>query len=147
VLLTIDPGADSGWAYFSSTIEITACGLVYEPSRVWVGLPHPQRVVIERPAIYAHGRQKARPADVITLALRAGEWAGFCRAEGLPRPEYVEPAEWKGQVGKDVCHARAWARLSERERSRVDAAVRGLSPGVRHNVLDAVALGLWAVQR
>jgi hypothetical protein len=39
--------------------------------------------------IYPGGRQKARPADIIALAVRAGEWGGEVRARFGVEPEYL----------------------------------------------------------
>jgi hypothetical protein len=147
VLLTIDPGADTGWAQFSDSNTLQRCGLASgaDDAEVWSGV-WPARVVIERPKIYPHGRQKARPEDIITLAVSAGEWGGIAKLRRCS-VEYVEPFEWKGQLNKDVCHARARKRLTAEELVIVDAACAELAVDVQHNVLDAVALGLWVVQR
>src|SRR5262249_46591745 len=127
VLLAIDPGASQGWARFS-TNRLWQCGL---------GQPTPflgsVRVVIERPALYPGRSQKARPKDIITLTLAAGETAGRILAVNPEaRVEYVEPHTWKGSVPKDVHHARIWAALAEDEKSIVAAACKGVAPGKRH---------------
>ena len=95
---------------------------------------------IEAPVIYP--RSKADPSDILKLARDAGEWGGIYKVL-VALVRYVEPAEWKGQLPKDVCHARMWLKLSEEEKAIVDAACRGLAPSKRHNVLDAVAIGVW----
>lgn len=59
-----------------------------------------------------------------------------------PRPE-----EWKGQIPKDVTHKRLETRLSPAERFRLDATLKAVAPSVRHNALDAVALGVEYVLR
>jgi hypothetical protein len=97
--------------------------------------------------IYPGGRQRARPADVIKLATRAGEAAGqYARPYGV-EPEYVEPHAWKGSVDKNTHHARIWAKLKPDEQAIVSAAARGIAPSKRHNILDAVGIGLFAVGR
>ncbi len=140
-LLAIDPGADAGWARFDTAGQLAACGL---------GAPGPgstSRVIVERPMIYPGGRQKARPADVIKLATRAGEAAGqYARAVGV-EPEYVEPHAWKGSVDKNIHHARIWAKLTPIEQEIVSASARGVAPSKRHNILDAVGIGLFVVGR
>lgn len=137
MLLAIDPGADTGWAYFEKK-KLTKCGLGAPPV---VGVTE---VLIEKPTLYP--RSKARSSDVITLAVRAGECGGAYGSLGVA-VEYVEPRTWKGQVPKDVHHARIWATLAQDERLVVDRAVSGLAPSKRHNVLDAVGLGLYGVGR
>jgi hypothetical protein len=139
-VLTIDPGADAGWAWFDNG-TLAGCGLG-APAQ-----PNADRVIIERPMIYPGGRQKARPADVIKLATRAGEAGGlYARSRGV-EPEYVEPHAWKGSVDKNIHHARIWAKLSTDEQAIVSTAARGVAPSKRHNILDAIGIGLWAIGR
>ncbi len=142
MLLAIDPGADTGWARFDvATCRLEGCGL-------GAAAPGPtSRVIVERPMIYPGGRQKARPADVIKLATRAGEAAGlYARTAGI-EPEYVEPHAWKGSVDKNISHARIWAKLTPAEQAIVSDAARGVAPSKRHNILDAVGIGLWGIGR
>lgn len=142
-ILAIDPGADAGWALFdvAPAGRLIGCGLgAPASSKV-------DRVIVERPMIYPGGRQKARPADVIKLATRAGEAGGmYARIWGI-EPEYVEPHAWKGSVDKNIHHARVWAKLTPDEQAIVSAAARGVAVGKRHNILDAVGIGLFAVGR
>lgn len=142
VVLAIDPGADQGWAIFENG-TLTACGLGEPPLT-----SAPSRIVLERPMIYPHGRQRARPRDVITLALRAGEAGGhYGRAFGVA-PEYFEPDEWKGgPVSKQAHHPRIWKRLSDAEGRVVSVSAGRLALGKQHNVLDAIGIGLFALGR
>lgn len=142
MLLAIDPGADSGWARFGDDGALVACGL--NDGAMDAGIT---RIYIERPMIYPGGRQQARPRDIITLALRAGDWAGWLRGFVGVQAEYVEPAEWKGQVRKDIHHARIWARLSPAEQAIAADAAKGIAPSKRHNMLDAIGIGLHAIGR
>ena len=155
MLLAIDPGADQGWALFDEKV-LVRCGVgdfrpVIEPDFQKVAgavllVSVLECVVCECPTLYRGG--KARPADVITLALRAGEAVGF--AKGMwpnAKCEYVEPRTWKGQVPKDVHHARIFAALNDIERNVVATNLKGLAASKRHNALDAVGLGLWAAKR
>lgn len=138
MLLAIDPGADSGWALFGSSRLLEKCGLG-RPTEFAIA-----EVVIEKPRIYPGAKQKARAEDVITLAVRAGEWGG--RYEHL-KVRYVEPHGWKGAVPKEIHQPRIWAKLDAREKDIVDRACKGMAPSKRHNVIDAVGIGLWAVGR
>lgn len=149
--MTIDPGLATGWALWRGT-TLVDCGLddprrselhVVNPPGEYVG----DVIVdawIEAPVIYP--RSKARPADIMNLCRQAGEWFGTYRTLGV-EAHYVEPAEWKGQVPKDIHHARVWAVLSDDERSVVTTAGNGVAPSKRHNILDAVGLGLWVAKR
>ena len=125
-------------------------------------------VVWECPQVDERTRHSA-PACVKLAAvggMLAGIYVGACGAKART----VLPTEWKGSVAKPVHHARVWRMLHDVERSLlggdatlavIEAAQRkgaldrwGL-PGVRyypsgwdtHNLLDAVALGVWAVGR
>lgn len=142
-ILAIDPGSDMGWALFDEG-RLISCG---------VGTPdgaalHIGRVVLERPMIYPGGRQRARPRDVITLALRAGEAAGlYARRYGV-EPEYFEPDVWKGgSIAKEAHHPRVWKRLSQAEHEIVSKAATTVPEKKRHNMLDAIGIGLFALGR
>lgn len=139
MFVSIDPGLDTGWALWSP-IALVACGLGDPRSSKKHVVDDIRDVWIESPVIYP--RSKARPADIVKLAREAGRWAGIYELLVTPA-HFVEPATWKGQTPKDVCHARMWAKISHAESIIVDAAVRGMAPSKRHNVLDAVALGVW----
>jgi Holliday junction resolvasome RuvABC endonuclease subunit len=97
-------------------------------------------VVIERPQVYVHSRAKGDPNDLITLALAAGAMIGAMRATRtkLIVVEY-KPAEWKGQVPKDVMTRRIKRSLTEDEHERVRLPS---ASSLAHNVWDAVGIGL-----
>jgi hypothetical protein len=137
--LAIDPGITTGWALFSGEGELVDCGIGSPPRRRYQG------VLIERPRIYPHGRTK-NPNDVLSVAINAGEWAGYYRALGCP-VTYVEPAKWKGQIPKDVHHARIFAKLTPKEQGIMLGCAEGIARSKRHNMVDAVGLGLFQVSR
>lgn len=136
MILAIDPGTDTGWALFDDAGRLVSCGLGDPPP---VGIDT-FRVLIECPRLRPHERN---PQDILKLAVKAGEWGGVYR----PRAEYLSPNDWKGSVKKDTSHARIWNVLTAAEQGVVDRAVRGLAPSKRHNVLDAVGIGLHGVGR
>jgi hypothetical protein len=153
VYVTIDPGLATGWALWTSgaTTTLIACGLgdprstpkhVVTPRHENDDVVHD--VWIESPRIYPRGH--ADPQDIIVLARGAGEWGGIYSVLATT-VHYVEPAQWKGQVPKAIHHARVWAELRAVEKDIVDAASRGIAPSKRHNILDAVAMGLWVAKR
>lgn len=140
MLLAIDPGVTSGWATFKEG-SLTACGINLTSIP-----PQTTRVVIEIPRIYPGGRTK-NPNDVLSVAVRAGEWGGLARARGL-NPEYIEPRAWKGgNVPKPIQDARDWSRLTSEEQAIVDKAARKMAPGKRNHMIDAIGIGLKAVGR
>lgn len=143
MLLAIDPGADSGWAIFFQGV-LVSCGLGDDPK------PLPDRLellVVERPVIYPGGRTR-NPNDQITLALSAGEWLGRFRARSR-EVQLIEPRAWKGTIDGDVCNARVFGRLDAGEQMVVDDAIRAqkVPARKRHNVLDAVGIGLFVSRR
>jgi hypothetical protein len=141
VLLAIDPGQATGWALLDLAGRLLHCGLNNPPD----ALPTASRVVVERPRIYPGGRTK-NPNDVLSVAINAGEWAGRYQARGF-KTEYVEPQRWKGSVPKEIHHPRIFAKLLPSEQVVVADAGKGIAPSKRHNMLDAIGIGLWAVGR
>ena len=98
-------------------------------------------VWIESQVIVA--RYTKRPADIVKLAQDAGRWAGIYSTLGVDA-HFVEPNVWKGgPVPKNISHPRIWSALNAREQSVVDVGCRGMAPSKRHNVMDAIGIGLW----
>lgn len=96
-------------------------------------------LVVERPQIYTRGTSKGDPNGLIELALLVGALLATI-PHGLYRAPL--PHEWKGNLPKDICHARALSKLDAAER---DAIEPQRSVRKRGDVHDAVALGLWAI--
>ena len=144
----IDPGKASGWAQYSGG-KLFACGIFsdWQYPQVWHG--GFQQLVLEVPRIYPN-RSKGDPNDIVELALTAGEIRGHYRPLVTSIIE-VFPASWKGQVPKDIHHARVLRELGEDERRLLDVEKRKPTKtnphGYDHNMLDAVALGLWFLKR
>ena len=145
MFLTIDPGADMGWSLWDGG-RLADCGLG-DPRTSHYGHPNLYSCVwIESQVIYP--RSKARPADILKLAQAAGRWAGIYSALGVPA-RWVEPAQWKGQIPKPkrgetyIIEKRVLEVLSPPERAVLDLGCKGLCASKRHNVIDAVGIGLW----
>lgn len=147
MLLAIDPGTNVGWALFDKTGvgvgvfgELISCGLGGEPD----GAAVVHEVVIEHPVIYPGGRTK-NPNDVLKVAINAGEWGGRFRHVA----RYVKPQQWKGNVPKAVHQPRIWAKLTNTERKVFDDCLdtAKVPKSKRHNVIDAIGIGLYAVGR
>jgi len=131
-ILGLDPGADQGWALLRDG-ELISCGLG-EP------LASGCLCIVERPTIYKYG--KAKPEDIITLAIRAGMAAGRAQSRGCT-VEWVEPRTWKGTISKDMHHRRIRAKLQHMETLVLGQVEKALPEGKFHNVMDAVALAKW----
>jgi predicted nuclease with RNAse H fold len=145
----IDPGKVAGWAQWTNK-KLTSCGIFSDwnyPTLWHRGCE--QYLVLEVPRIYPH-RSKGDPNDIVDLAMTAGEIRGFARAAGCHIIE-VFPRTWKGQVPKEIHHARVLKHLADDELRLLDVEARKFSKtnpnGYDHNMLDAVALGLWFLQR
>jgi hypothetical protein len=134
MLIAIDPGLKTGWACFREGV-LVSCGLS-TPERWNALLLDDVSVIIEEPTIYPHS--KAPPADVMALQLKVGELKGRFELRGC-KVELVQPREWKRQVPKPIHNMRTLKALTDAERS--------LAEGVRHDVLDAIGLGLWKLGR
>ena len=132
-LLAIDPGAKQGWAVFAGGV-LVAVGKGAAPMRAIDVL------VIERPESRG-GRTNTPVDDLITLAIRAGETVGRHRAHLHPAGtvRWATANEWKGQTPKPISHGRAIKALTPDERALVE--------GVGPDALDAVAIGLWYLER
>lgn len=149
-LLTIDPGATyAAWALWrdgvlekaeQTSASKTLGGVVRKAIEgVAVG-PRGFSVLIELPQHYTEDREE-RAADLFRVAATAGALAYAFEAWGA-NVTFVRPPEWKGQVPKAAHHARALQVLRADERVRVYCSAKD-----RHNVWDAVAMGLWALKR
>lgn len=135
-LLAIDPSlTKTGWALFNRELRLVRCGRMTGEEAVREGIVNwAERVIIEEPRAR---RGHRRPNDIIKLAVLTGRIVG-----SHPNAHRVAPEEWKGQLPKDVCWARA-----ERVLSSVELRVCELCPYFDNNVQDAIALGLWDLKR
>lgn len=149
MLLAIDPGADTGWSLFDEPGRLVACGLGDPRDSGHVRAAKIRKLIVERP--HQHGR--ARPKDLITLALRAGRWAGVFgfKDEDV---DYIEPMVWKGTRNKDQTKPLILAKLAPYEEVIVKQAIatggpkgRAMAEGKQHNMLDGIGIGLHGVGR
>lgn len=97
------------------------------------------RWLLEAPQNYERFGVAHRDLDRLRAVLKAVEREARA-AGGTARR--IRPATWKGNVPKAVHHARTEAALAPEE-----VAVAYPKGAYDHNVLDAVALGLFAVGR
>jgi hypothetical protein len=156
-MLTIDPGTKClGWALWDNPTGILqSCGLarVSKESkkkrtnpenldffiRDMIGqLPSAKDAIVELPRIYPKER-KVDPNDLINLAAVAGAFS--CKA--WQSATFVTPRDWKGTVPKELCHKRAIKALGTGELSILNEALRETPESLAHNLLDAVAIGVY----
>lgn len=147
-VIAIDPGRTSGWArYVGHRLQDAGTFAEQAYPLSWAA---PSWLVIEVPRIYPGGRGKGDPNGLIQLALTVGEIRGHYRARGCRIVETF-PSMWKGQTPKEIHHARVLAKLDAQELRALDPhrrrATKTNPHGYDHNLLDAVALGLWFLER
>lgn len=139
ILLAIDPGVNTGFALFRNGY-LSNCGIQKDIDFFYFA----NTLVIEKPQIYRGRLQKGDPNDLITLAIQVGRYVErFSRVAS--RVELVLPATWKGQVPKEIHHPRIMNTLNETERPVIEAVKCAKS--LRHNIIDAVGLGIWFLQK
>jgi len=149
-ITAIDPGATSGYAQFAEG-KLFAAGTFSGEAfpEVW-HRGYAQTLVLEVPRIYPSGG-KGDPNDIIQLAMRVGEIRGHYVRTASARIVEVFPRTWKGNVPKEIHHARVLAQLGDQERAVLAPHARRVTKtnphGLDHNMLDAVGLGLWFLKR
>lgn len=102
--------------------------------------PYPDRLALEYPRVYPGPRQKGDQNDLLPLA------GVVCAlAAHFPFAEVVRyfPRDWKGTVDPDVMIERIQGRLEPSEVKAVESCPKWL----RHNLWDAVGIGLKSVGR
>lgn len=94
--------------------------------------------VIEKPMVYPLGTRGAGddPNDLIEVALTVG--AVMSVAESTIT---AYPRDWKGTVPKEIHNKRVLAALTDKDKALIERVPSGL----RHNVIDAIGLGLWTL--
>ena len=150
VVLAIDPGGTTGWAYFKEG-ELLACGYgafdVVSAREVWPDSSLKGGVcIIEYPQAYPGPKSKQDPNDIMRTAWRAGGFALKYRHMGMLIEE-VFPNGWKGTVSKELTYERVLDRLSESEKKLLLQSKPAKSKKLDHNMVDAVGIGLWRVYR
>lgn len=137
ILIAIDPGRMTGLAFFESG-RLVQARLLKDPLSC-PSLGKADLVVLEIPTMYPYSG--IDPQTMVTLAIRGGFVAGRVIA---PQLKLVQPREWKGQRPKEVDNRYTLRLLCDHERRIV---MRSTTKAQRHNVIDAVGLGLWALGR
>jgi hypothetical protein len=107
-------------------------------------------VVLEVPRVYPHSRAKADPNDLIKLAVAGARIAQVIAGHG--NVLCIAPSDWKAQTDPDIMCERVLAKLDDAERGIVEAVFaahgkKGMPKSLRHNVLDAIGIGLWRTGR
>ena len=160
-VVAIDPGKRAlGWSVWLYG-QLAGCGLARVDTTVRdLGEIAGQMVdqvpggadlaVVERMVQYpSQGRrdsqrvQDAKANDLLDLQAIGAFLAGQLARKAM----WITAPEWKGQTPKSVTARRVQTALSEIERVTMDQDQTMVPPSLRHNVVDGVALGLWAHRR
>jgi hypothetical protein len=139
-LIAVDPGVHGcGVAWFTETDTLMTCEYRTQTLPQTDGVRE-WRTVCEIPE--QRGRATNIPArDLIAVALAAGRMVGGRACV------FVTPSHWKGQLPKDVQHARMLKVLTPAELHIMNACCAPVKASLRHNVYDAVCLGLVRLGR
>lgn len=139
VTVAIDPGVQwCGVAVFADGALVSAS--LEKPEKVRSSWAPVDRLTIEVPQVYRAGLGKGDPNDLIAVAVEVGRLIESAWTDDVER---VRPHDWKGSVPKEIHNARTLAVLSPAER----ACLPKLPKTKMHNVLDAVGLGLWSLEK
>lgn len=152
-LVAIDPGKKSaGVAIFRHGL-LWDCELVRAPDHehmcIFAGLVgfaldnRGNEAMIEVPRVYPKGHTP-NPNDLIPVAVVAGVFGRVLAGKGA-RVRFVAPKTWKGSVPKVVHNNRVMKKLTGAELRVLDDC--GAPASLRHNVVDAVGIGLWTLRR
>ncbi len=145
-MLSIDPGKHMfGWAAFEDD-RLNRCGLVkgegfQDMMGAFVYHRTPTEIVVEIPQVYQQRMWKGDPNDLIDVAIVAGAVAAQFRCETT----FIRPRKWKGTRPKKVCNKLTLGTLDDGE-LKVYRSVDVLA-SLRHNVIDAIGIGLWRLGR
>jgi hypothetical protein len=150
-LIAIDPGVKiSGWALFASDGRLDSCGVARSKSTDDARAAEQQAGQIPTAAVAVvelmHPRgddTRSRTAEILRVQWVGGFLAGRLGLVARAAP----PHEWKGSVPKHIHHPRILARLDDGELRVMDSHLSGLSSKVKHNAIDAIGIGLWALGR
>lgn len=107
-------------------------------------LHNPIGIVVEIPKIRQRGSGKGDPNDLIDVAgVAAMCVANLKNSIGAFVAWAPLPEEWKGQLPKEISLSRVQEKLSKAEKDTVEET----PPGLMHNVIDAIHLGLVHFKR
>lgn len=134
IVVGVDPGNAAGLARFEDGILVEALEVAGASAASAVAGWAPQVLVVEVPQIYRH-TGKGDPNLLRSCFRVAYQCTGVAIHEQGSLVVEASPAEWKGQVPKQIHQARMRKRLAGREVEIFDR--------VGHNARDAIGLVLW----
>lgn len=169
-ILAIDPGYSysngTGYAIFDDkTHKLKTCGLIrpFAPGleshtsiieiankvrRKWeeeIGFSYdPKILCIEHPqTCFIKNGVRVNPNSIIMLAVLSVRIEERFKAKTPLRPY---PSEWKNRLTKDQSKNLILENLDGWSTKALESGLSSVSPHLRHNVFDAVGIGLWAIK-
>jgi hypothetical protein len=146
-LLTVDPGKHAvGWAAFDGG-ELQRCGYLKVEDLGFLGKRGAELLICEIPQIYQGRRQEGDPNDLIPVAIVVGRVIEAVHSQRICHVEIqaIKPSHWKGNRSKEIDQPYTLSLLSPAETSILDGC--GVAKSTRHNVIDAIGIGLWHLNR
>lgn len=147
-LISVDPGKHAfGWALFEDG-DFIAGGLCGNDTQAIDGdlkALGATEAIIELPQVYQQRMWKGDPNDLIEVAIVAGKAAHALAMAGATDIEFVKPRVWKGTRSKKICNKLTLDTLTSCERAAFDTIE--VLASLRHNVIDAIGIGLWRLKR
>jgi hypothetical protein len=141
-LVAIDPAAlRFAYAVFEGGV-LVAAGYAEHPHQIPLRSGVRYRWILESPRRYT-GFGVAHK-DLDRLDAKLAQIRALIRGRGEDVTSRA-PSDWKGNVPKQVHHARLWAQYSAQEQ-QILLAPPG-APGYMHDMHDAAALGCTALRR
>lgn len=133
-LIAIDPGSCTGYAvFYEGHLSLVGTTTTYSVPKLVVDI-----AVIEFPKFYPQGHP--RPNDLLTLAAVAGRYQERYQGAAI---QLVYPRDWKGTIDGDIMCKRIEAAMTDSEKALLPKEAESR----RHNAIDAVGLGKWALKQ
>lgn len=161
VLVSVDPGVrNAGLAVFRDGVLVDVKFIFHDngigPAQI-VGMarelfeetPGAHKIVVERMNFRA-GRSDAA-TDLMDVMAVVGAYLGLLGNSAGDAVggwiEFAEPSEWTSGRPKAQNHARIRSRLSEEEKTALEAGLYRCPKANHKELLDAVGIGLYALKR
>ena len=145
-LIAFDPGKDHfAYAAFEEN-RLVRCNRLSawnEGIEKMTALKGDVLAFIELPQVYNQRHWKGDPNDLLAVALTVGALKFAVRKASAI--ELVPPHKWKGNVPKAVMLKRIESKLDTEEKEILSQI--SVAKSKRHDVLDAIGIGLWALGR
>jgi hypothetical protein len=131
----------AGWAVMKGK-DLVDCGLWRFGEILYARNSVVRKVTVEMPV------QRGRDSQVkVSSLIKVAIWGGWVAGKLFPNAEMItkEPSEWKGTIDADRMTERIKSKLRPHERALLGAVK--CPDGLKHNVVDAIGMGLKGAYR